>query len=123
MKGILYKEEMLFVTPPSQHILNNLTSILMVPIYFSLLKIRSTGILSKIKSKYEVKSSNTDGVPSYGVRFEVVLPLVGFMTIGVFLSTAYLCVELAVRRFATQAITHDTEDFISRLTTVTSVKA
>ena len=58
---------------------------------------RSTGILSKIKSKYAAQISKTDEVPGYEVRFEVVLPLVGFMTIGVFLSTACLCVELAVR--------------------------
>jgi len=60
---------------------------------------QSTGILSKIKSKYAAQSSKTDEVPGYEVRFEVVLPLVGFMTIGVFLSTACLYVELAVRRY------------------------
>jgi len=71
----------------------------MVRLHFSLLAMRSTGILSKIKSKYAAQSSMTDKVPGYEVRFEVVLPLVGFMTIGVFLSTACLCVELAVRRY------------------------
>jgi len=59
---------------------------------------RSTGILSKIKSKYAAQSSEMDEVPVDEVRFEVVLPLVVFMTIGVFLSTACLCVELAVRQ-------------------------
>jgi hypothetical protein len=71
----------------------------MVPLHFSLLAMRSTGIISKIKSKYAIQSSETDGVPAEGVRFEVILPLVGFMIFGVFLSTACLCVELAVRRY------------------------
>jgi hypothetical protein len=70
----------------------------MIPFHSSLLAMRSTGILSKIKIKYAAQSSKTDEVPGYEVRFEVILSLVGFLTIGVFLSTACLCVELAVRR-------------------------
>jgi hypothetical protein len=64
-----------------------------------------------------------DGVPGYEVRFEVVLPLVGFMTVGVLLSTACLCVELAARRFATKVIKQEKEVLISRLIRVTPAKA
>jgi hypothetical protein len=59
----------------------------------------STGILSRIKNKYAAKEQQTNTVPTYEVRFEAVIPLVGFMAMGIFLSTASLFIELGVRRF------------------------
>jgi hypothetical protein len=58
----------------------------------------STGILSRIKNKYEAKDQKTDKVPAYGVRFEAVIPLVGFLAMGIFLSTTSFFIEYGVHR-------------------------
>jgi hypothetical protein len=59
----------------------------------------STGIISRSKNKYEAKDQQTDKAPAYGVRFEAVIPLVGFLVMGIFLSTASFFVEYGVHRF------------------------
>jgi hypothetical protein len=84
------------------HLLNDRRiqiNILMDPPYFSLLEMLSTGILSKLKSTYEAKDTQSDKVrPVYAVRFEAVLPLVRLLVMGIFLSMTSLLAECAVRR-------------------------
>jgi hypothetical protein len=58
----------------------------------------STGILSRIKNKYTAKDQQTNKEPTYSVRFEAAIPLVGFLATGIFLSTAFLFIEFAVHR-------------------------
>jgi hypothetical protein len=58
----------------------------------------STGILSRIRNKYTAKDQKTNKEPAYGVRFEAVIPLVGFLATGTFVSTALLFIEFGVHR-------------------------
>jgi hypothetical protein len=58
----------------------------------------STGILSRIKNNYTAKDQQTNKEPANGVSFEAVMPLVGFLATGIFLSTAALFIELGVHR-------------------------